>query len=314
LPEGVQRLDKDVITLALSGDGRFLVGGDLAGQALLWDLKKREYLWADPTPEDGRIGRVAMAETGGTYVAGSFEKPDQPMRAWSAESLSRLGVYGSKGGIAVDVALSPDGRVAALLSSSQDGASQRASLWEIGKEIPLVEVDVPEARVGAVAVNSVGTKLVLADGLGGLTLVSIDGTRRDLAPRVSADSVATRWARVVFGPLDVAEGVWAARGATVKAFPLEGEARAEVSLADTAAPIRGLHRVEGKVVAVTRPESGGLVFWAMNGARVGEFESGCRCETHAVSADGTMAACGCTPSSEIHYGAPRWASSPPSLR
>jgi hypothetical protein len=311
LPEGIQRFDKDVITLALSGDGKFLVGGDLAGQALLWDLKARHYLWADPTPENGRIGRVAMSEVGGVYVAGAFEEPDRPMRAWAADKPERRGVYGAERAIAIDVAINADGRFAALLSSTKEGDKQRVSLWEVGKDTPLFDMDVPQARVGAVAIDAEGGLVAVADDLGGVSLYGRDGTRQDLNAR-TPEAMTGRFSRLAFGPLAKGDAgpkgqLWAARGNQVTAFPIGGgDGKAEAPIADSA-PVRGLHRMsDGRIVAVTRPESGGLALFSTDGVRIGVLDAGCRCETHALASGGTMAACGCTPSSEVRYGAPRW--------
>ena len=76
----------------------------------------------------------------------------------------------------------------------------------------------------------------------------------------------------------------------------------------TELPIRGLHRttrVGMPVVMVKRPEDGGLHLFGSDGKLIGGIDTGCRCEMHALSLDGKVAACGCE-SAELRWGPVRY--------
>lgn len=310
LPEGIKRFDKDAITISLSGDGRYLAGGDLAGKSLLWDLKNGRFLWGDPTPVGNRIGRVVFAETGDIWVGGSFDEPDRPWRAWSAQKLERRGEFGEPGEVAIDLALDRAGSTAVVLTSNQSGDTQTVSVWKLSEEKPLWSAPLTESKRGTVAIAPDASAVAVSDDRGGLLRFTL-GTEvvRQVLAAPSTDAVPVRVARVAWLEEGPQVGLWAAAKATLVRYSAEGTASPAVQLADPGHPIRGLHRVkrgETTLVAVTRPEEGGLVLWGLDGAALGEVVTGCRCESHSLSFDGTMAACGCAPASELRYGPIRW--------
>jgi hypothetical protein len=326
LPDGIKRFDKDVITLSLSGDGRYLAGGDLAGKSLLWDLESGRFLWGDPTPIGSRIGRVVFAEVGDIWVGGSFDEPDRPWRAWSATRLERRGEFGTAGEIAIDLALDKNGETAVVLTSSQDGERQIVSAWKLASDRPLWSAPALQSRRGAVAISPDGAQVAVSDDRGGLVRFGWPAPAGAAEPFVrtvlaepSADAVPDRIARLAWLESGPRAGLWAAQKAGLTRYPPTGDGGVsapepvvalEAGEAAGVTPIRGLHRIsrggETTLVAVTRPEAGGLVLWGLDGKVVGELVTDCRCETHALSFDGRVGACGCAPASEIRYGAIRW--------
>jgi len=322
LPAGIARFEKDAITLTLSGNGQYLAGGDLAGKSLLWDLTTGQFLWGDPTPVGNRIGRVAFAETGDIWVGGSFDEPDRPWRAWSATNLERRGEFGTPGEVAIDLALDRLGQTAVVLTSAPDGSRQVVSVWKLNAEAPHFTSPALMSGRGTVAIAPDGLDVAASDDRGGLVRFDlkteglVDRRIELVAP--SSDAVAARVSRLAYltagDPANV--GLWAAIKATIRRFPLDGadpKAHAPaVELADATYPIRGLHRVQRQgqpqetLVVATRPEPGGLTFWNLEGKVIGELVTDCRCETHALSFDGSMAVCGCSPAADIRYGKPTW--------
>ncbi len=321
LPAGIARFEKDAITLTLSGTGQYLAGGDLAGKSLLWDLTTGRFLWGDPTPVGNRIGRVVFAETGDIWVGGSFDEPDRPWRAWSATNLERRGEFGTPGEVAIDLALDRLGQTAVVLTSAPDGSRQVVSVWKLDAQTPHFTSAALMSGRGAVAIAPDGLDVAVSDDRGGLVRFDLrtEGLvdrRIELVPP-SSDAVAARVARLAYltvgDPNNV--GLWAAIKATIRRFPLDGDPKVQapaVELADPTYPIRGLHRVQRQgqpqetLIVATRPEPGGLTFWNLEGKAIGELVTDCRCETHALSFDGSMAVCGCSPAADIRYGKPTW--------
>ncbi len=341
-PPGITALRRDAITLALSGDGQFLAAGDLAGQALLWDLPRGRFVWADPTPEGNRLGRMVFAAGAPIYLGGSFHEPDRPWRFWSADLLERRGELGESGWIGLDAALDDKGTRALTLSSSRDGAQQRLELWDIGKMVvgaspnatpaaALVTVPVARATRGSVALDAVGARFALADELGGVTVMAVAadptapplevfktqseaGTHED--SRVSKLTLSADGA-TLYGSIGPRLMTWPLTeggktsslviGASVDA-PREvaGHGQPFGPSAGGLDPIRGLHRVTRTdavtLVVVTRPVAGGLRFYAGDGQPIGRLDTGCRCEIHALSADSKVAACGCVEAAELRWG------------
>jgi len=364
-PSGITVLRRDAITLALSGDGQFLAAGDLAGQALLWDLPRGRFVWADPTPQGNRLGRVVFAAAAPIYLGGSFHEPDRPWRLWSAELLERRGELGESGWIGLDAALDDKGTRALTLSSSRDGTSQRLELWDLTRvagtspgapnapnATPLVTMTVARATRGAVALDAAGARFALADELGAVTVMALAADATAAAADVVSPSAAVAAAvspsAAVAAAVSPSAAVAAAElfrtqsetgshedsrvsklalsadgmtlygsiGARLMTWPL-GPGGKTTSLvvgarpdAPTDAtgldPIRGLHRVARTdavtLVVVTRPVAGGLRFFAGDGRALGQLDSGCRCEIHALSADAKVAACGCTEGAELRWG------------
>lgn len=323
-PAGIKVWRRDAVALALSGDGRFLAAGDLAGQALLWDLQRERFLWADPTPEGNRLGRVVFATQAPLYLIGAFHEPDRPWRLWSAEALERRAELGEPGWIGVDAAMDASGARAVTLSSSRDGLAQRLELWDLAAPRVLLSLPIEHASRGAVAIDRSVKRVAVADDLGGVTVFELgDGEGATPLPifesraAQGADADKLRVSRVALSA--GGEALYGAVGARLMMWSLgaEGGVRSvdlgpggsapDVAGAEPASPpIRGLHRVARGgaevMVAITRPVDGGLVMYDESGAAFGYLDTGCRCEIHALSADGQMAACGCVEASELRWG------------
>lgn len=305
-PPGITVLRRDAIAIALSGDGGFLAAGNLAGQALLWDLAKGRFLWADPTPAGNRLGRVAFAGVAPIYLAGSFHEPDRPWRVYSASALEMLGELGEAGWIGIDAALDDNGRRALTLSSTRSGDAQRLELWDLDKKVALVSQPLARAARPAVALDGQGAVLAWADELGHVDALAWDGQQTRVLLKETIDVGDTEASRVQ--RLAISQDgatLYGANGVRILVWSLADGKRQETTLAE-ADPIRGLHRVARAdgvtLIAVTRPEAGGLRFFGVDGKLIAALDTGCRCETHALSLDGKVAACGSAEQSELRWG------------
>jgi hypothetical protein len=322
-PPGITVLRRDAIALALSGDGRFLAGGDLAGQALLWDLERGRFLWADSTPEGNRLGRVVFAGDAPVYLAGSFYRPDRPWRLWSADPMERRGELGDIGWTGLDAALNDAGTRAVTLSAAPRGiggdageGGQKLELWELSPARVVLAVALEDALEGSVALDARGERFALSDDRGGVRVYDASGqpgiAGAEVAPLFEVRAEATSEGDARIGRLVLSadgELLVGARGARLVLWSLKEALPATTVVLGTggvAAPVRGLHRVRAesgsRIVAITRPSAGGLVAWDSDGLPAGWLESGCRCESHALSADGSVAACGCAEASELRWG------------
>ncbi len=299
-PPGIKQMRRDAITLALSGDGKYMAGGDLAGQALLWDLERGKFMWADLTPEGNRLGRVAFAGAAPIYMAGAFHEPDKPWRIWSAELMERKGELGEAGWIGLDVAIDDAGKRAVTLSSSRDGKEQRVELWDLVAMKSLASIPMPSADIGAVAIDASGTRFAAANPKAVFAwAMEADAPKVFVEGKEGASRVA------------LAEGatLYATRNEVLTTWASGGQAGAvDTRPIGTELPIRGLHRttrVGMPVVMVKRPEDGGLHLFGSDGKLIGGIDTGCRCEMHALSLDGKVAACGCE-SAELRWGPVRY--------
>jgi hypothetical protein len=325
-PDGIRVLERDAITLALSRDGTFLAAGDLAGNALLWDLSRERFLWRDATPEGNRLGRVVFAADAPIYLAGSFHEPDRPWRAWSAEPQERRGELGEAGWIGVDAALDDPGRRALTLSSSPDGEHQRLELWDLGATRALASVPLRAAGRGAVALAADGRRFAVSDDNGAVVVYAPSDTAEDAPIEVFRSEVQggpdedRRVARLELS----ADGtiLYGASAARLFTWGLGGPGEEPTSRSTVVGaaggdphPIRGLHRASREdgvsLLVVTRPVSGGLEIFGADGGDFGHLDTGCRCESHALSADGAVAACGCVEASELRWGKVTRAASAP---
>lgn len=294
-PPGVMVIAKDVIALALSVDGQLLAGGDLAGRALLWDLGRRAFVVGKPTPDGVRVRPVVFAPRGGSFLAGAFDRPDQPWRLYDGDDgrLPRL-TFGDPGATAVAAAFAAPTGDAVLAVTASEGPSEVAV-----RELPSGRVVWREAaHAEAVAIASSGAVVALVDGPRARVVAVPDGVER---------LAVTEAVPLERAALD--EAMFAAsEGAKVVTWGLDGAPRAVVALRDESRPIRDLRRVvfggagPERLVAVTRPEADGLVLWtAADGAPLVEVPMGCACETHALSGDGCVAACACRGREEIRW-------------
>lgn len=307
-PPGITVLRRDAIAMALSGDGTYLAAGDLAGQALLWDLAKGRFLWADPTPAGNRLGRVAFAGAAPLYVAGSFHEPDRPWRVYAADTLEKRAELGEAGWLGLDAAVDDAGHRAVTISSTRTGDAQRLELWDLDRGALLTSLPLERAARPAVAIDAAGDVVAWADELGQVAVLAWDGAGKALKPLMKdavdvGDTEASRVQRLALSK-DGAT-LYGANGARLIQWTVADRRRQEVALAEPD-PIRGLHRVARAdgvtLVAVTRPEAGGLRLFGADGKLIGALDTGCRCETHALSLDGKVAACGSADQSELRWG------------
>lgn len=346
LPEGIQSFRRDVVSLALSGDGRFLAGGDLAGQSLVWELPRAAFLWADATAEGNRLGRATFASERPIFALGSFHAPDKPFHVYSAEPLERRATLGNDGWTGLDLTMDAKGEVVFGLSGAADPERFQVELATVTGEI-LFTTPVLSAARGAVAMVGRGELLALSDDLGGLRVWRPPSKEPVFVVEPARADAELRIARLLFtGPSTLV----AATGRSLRTFELGPDARgmgadaevrgvggdAEVRGVgadagttgadvprggpidrdldargdprppeppfDPEAPIRGLHPGPGGARVVTRPVSGGLEVYGLDGLPLARLDTGCRCEVHALSATSDVAACGCVEASEIRWG------------
>ncbi|MBL8784502.1 MAG: hypothetical protein JNJ59_06355 [Deltaproteobacteria bacterium] len=324
-PTGIQSFRRDVVALAVSGDGRFLAGGDLAGQTLVWELPRATFLWADATAEGNRFGRAAFASDRPVFALGSFHAPDKPFHVYSAEPLERRATFGSDGWTGLDLALDPSGAVVLGLSGTTEPERYSVELATVGGEITF-SVPVEHAARGAVAMYGRGELVAVSDDLGGLRVWRPPSTDPILVVEPTRGDADLRIARLLFtGPatlvaatgrtlrelrLDTgapSPGTPVAPDVTAQPAPVDRDldvrgTPAGVPSFDPEAPIRGLHPGPSGVRVVTRPVAGGLEVYGLDGRPLARLDTGCRCEIHALSASGDVAACGCVEASEIRWG------------
>jgi WD40 repeat protein len=124
-------LQKTVLDLALSPDGKTLASSDENGSVFLWDLATREQLGTPLTDHTAGalITSVAFDPTGEFFASGSRDRTsrEKPVVIRDASSLAEFVVFPSlHTGWINDIAFSEDGQT--LASASQDGT---VILWEL---------------------------------------------------------------------------------------------------------------------------------------------------------------------------------------
>jgi hypothetical protein len=327
MSEGWGSLDRDANALALSSDGRWLVTGDLGGHVAFFDRLAEggpRFVWGE-LAKAGRIRAVACADAAPVCVAGGFNGPDHSLRRYDLTTLggapaaalspASAGATGGAQPDAVAVGLSSDGvRQVALLAAGGE---------ELGGQLVLTSGGAFD-RLGAFPLERTSGPLgLVADGGVAVWGPPTGGLLRfDFPHPASGTPLPAGGARVAETPTLAhlsarrnATGdliVHGAEGTTVHAWalPVSGEAPGEPHhttlsdpSADARAPIRGLHRVGERTIAVTRPPSGGLSLWdADDGKLLARLETSCPCESHAISADGGTAACRCANGSWVRHG------------
>jgi len=290
LPEGVRAFRRDVVTLSLSGDGRYLVGGDLAGKALLWDLERGVFVWGDETPEGNRIRPVVFPTRGARWIAGAFDTPDVTWRLYDATRAELVVAWGEPGATAVDAGFDREARRVAVASSKPERVEVYA--LDDGQAAPR-RVWHRDAKARAVALDASGERVAWTDG----PRVEVRAVLDDASVMSVSEDAPT--SRLLFDG-DVLVG---AQGATIVRWSMTGAPRSVTRLSDERRTVRQLERLPRGLVAVTRAEEEGIVVWdADTGAPVAEVSFGCTCEVHALAASGCMAACGCsTPHAEVRW-------------
>jgi hypothetical protein len=326
LSDGWRSLDRDAVALALSRDGRWLVAGDLGGHVAFFDRTHPEgtrFVWGE-LARAGRIGGLACADDADICLASGFGGPDHSLRRYDLGALTAsvpsppLVAGLAEGGVQADTA---------ALALSSDGVRQFAALAAPGETLghalllssgPRFDIlgrfDVA-GPAGAFALSPDGGVAFRAVPGGGLVRHDFPNPGADGAPHATEGTrLPTRLALSHLSVRRNATGdllVHGAEGTTlhVWALPLAGDApgephaRALDAARGPVSPIRGLHRVGDHTVAVTRPPEGGLVLWdADTGAELKRLLTDCPCERHALSADGTTAACRCATGAWVRHG------------
>ena len=335
LAEGWRSLDRDAAGLALSSDGRWLVSGDLGGHVAYFDRQHPDgtrFVWGE-LAKAGRVRAVACAEAAPTCIAAGSDGPDHSLRRHDLTTLADRPVValspvlvppttaGATQADALATALSADGvRQIALLALGGEALGGQVLLTSGPTFERLGAFPVPRAG-GALALVADGGVAVWASPGGGLW-------RFDFPHPAAGTPLPGAGFRVAEGPTlshlaarRNATGdliIHGAEGTTVHvwALPVSGEPHGDPNVArlqdagveGSGAPIRGLHRVGDHTVAVTRPSGGGLGLWdADNGKLLATLATDCPCEAHALSADGSTAACRCATGAWVRHGPTRLA-------
>ncbi|MCC6620026.1 MAG: hypothetical protein IT385_02150 [Deltaproteobacteria bacterium] len=289
VPDGVRVFRRDVVSLSLSGDGRFLVGGDLGGKALLWDLERGVFVWGDDTPVGNRIRPVVFPERGVRWLAGAFDEPDLPWRLYDAARAELVVGWGQAGATAVDAAFDRQASRVVVASGKPDlievymideAATPPARIWQRATRARVVALDASGERVAWSEGQRVEVRALADDSL---------------VLEITEDAPTSR---IVFD----GDALVGAQGAVVVRWSTSGAPRVATALADQRLPIRELKHLPRGLVALTRAEEQGLVIWdAARGEPVAEVSMGCQCEVHALAANGCMAACGCATLAEVRW-------------
>ncbi|TNF38322.1 MAG: hypothetical protein EP329_00805, partial [Deltaproteobacteria bacterium] len=293
--KGFDEFRLDGICVALSGDGRYLAGGDLGGRVSLWDTETKRLLIQDTLPEGNRVGAVAFARGTPTLVSGAFEAPDAPLRVWQVKPAGFRHTLGEERWQTRQLVLDDAGqRVLSLV----DVGGEAAKLLLLGVDGGAPLLSVPHDGMGFVSLSGDG-KTVAASSTDGTVQV---WRGEPLAEVVTQrfEGAATRQRLVLSGD---GQKLWGAADNQVFHYvldPTPGLTKT-VALASSEAVIRGLERLtDGRVVAVTRPQTGGVQLWdADDGHLLVDAQGGCRCEAYALSADGKTLACDCVPEAVI---------------
>ncbi|PKN58261.1 MAG: hypothetical protein CVU56_06355 [Deltaproteobacteria bacterium HGW-Deltaproteobacteria-14] len=296
LAAGFEQYRLDGICVALSGDGSFLAAGDLGGRVTVWDTRRKRLLIQATLPEGNRVRRVAFARGAPVLVSGAFQAPDAPFRVWQTQPAGLRHTIGSLHWQARQLAIDDAGeRLAALVEVG--GGVTKIGVWGVDDAEPVL-VATHEGESGFVSLSGDGRTVAAS---------SQDGTLS-----VWRGSPLTLVAATVFEQAKTLQRVllsrdgrllWGAAGNQVFHYVVDSPPVLErsVSVGGEDAVIRGLELLpDGRAVAVTRPEAGGVQLWdAATGRLLVDANGGCRCEAHALSADGRTLACDCVPDASI---------------
>ena len=111
-----------VNSVALSGDGRYIVSGSGDRTVAVWDLQTGARLH-ELTGHQGGVRSVAMSGDGRHIVSGSY---DRTVAVWDLQTGARLHELTGHQGVVISVALSGDGRY--IVSGSDD---RTVAVWDL---------------------------------------------------------------------------------------------------------------------------------------------------------------------------------------
>lgn len=296
LTAGFEQYRLDGICVALSGDGNFLAAGDLGGRVTVWDTRRQRLLIQETLPEGNRVRRVGFARDAPVLVSGSFQAPDAPFRVWQTQPAGLRHTIGSLHWQARQLAIDDAGkRLLGLVDVGKGEA--KVALWGIDDAEPIL-IAAHDGENGFVSLSGDGETAVAS---------SQDGTLRVWRGTPMKLVATTRFenAKTLQRLLLSRDGrmLWGAAGNQVFHYAVDTPPVFErsVSIGGEDVVIRGLELLpDGRAVAVTRPEAGGVQLWdAATGRLLVDANGGCRCEAYALSADGRTLACDCVPDAAI---------------
>jgi len=286
----------DAVAVALSADGRYLAAGDLGGRLSLWDTENKRLLIQDTLPEGNRVHRIAFGVTSPVLVSGTFGTPDAPLRVWQVKPAGRRHTLGREGWQVSSLALDAGG--AQALGLVDIGAGKlKVMIWGVddGEERYMASVLSDRAFV---AFSGDGATAALSDA-GGFIHVYRGAPWAELyAKRIEGATSLQRLALSEDG-----RTLWGTSANHIFRYDITEAPvlTATVNIGDAETVVSALDPVShGRVVAVERPEAGGLRVWDSDqGKLLAEVVGGCRCESHAVSAQGGSIACDCVPDAVV---------------
>ena len=155
----LQGHEKNILSIAVSADGRYILSGSDDHTAKLWDSKSGKCIHTfaghkSPVRTVSFSPKGLFALTG----AGDYEKSkDNTIKLWELESGKELLTFVGHEKYVSSVCFSPDGLY--ILSGSNDG---KARLWEVSSGALVTEFKSHEGGVWAVAYSPDGKQIFMA--------------------------------------------------------------------------------------------------------------------------------------------------------
>ncbi len=202
---------RSVCSVALSGDGRYVISGNRDGTVKVWEsataLEAKTL-----SGHRAAVGSVAISADGRRIVSGSH---DQTVKVWDAHSgLEQFTFVGHMGAI-LAVAISADGR--RVVSAGADGT---AKVWDTATGREVAALPKQAGAIPGVAISPDGRRVALASGemvkvfdadTGRATLTLEGHTDLVLSVAISPDGQ-----RILSGGLDERVKVWDAEAGREK--------------------------------------------------------------------------------------------------
>ena len=165
---GLPVSDSPIWSVTLSPDNRTLVGGDYAGNIMVWDFSTGERLYSNNV--GGPVWALQVTPDGKSLFSGSS---DRTVRQWDIATGTLLQEFTGHTDAVRTLAISPDGQT--LASGSWDSTIK---LWDIATGAVQATLSGHSDRVVALAVSADGK--TLASGSVDNTLKLWDLTHREL--------------------------------------------------------------------------------------------------------------------------------------
>jgi WD40 repeat protein/serine/threonine protein kinase len=143
---------QQVWAVAFSADGKWLASGDRAGEVRLWDLAHGTLKWT-ATTQDGAVWSLTFATDGQRLLSAS----DARLRFWDISSGTSQQVLERQGVNVTRAALSPDGALAAVASTSG-----KVTIWDIAHAAVIKEITADDNALWSVAFSPNGEQLATA--------------------------------------------------------------------------------------------------------------------------------------------------------